>query len=137
MVVVEEDDVETERASGLGGTIGAVFVASRLGRLGDSRLGEVLDLLMPCSQSKEMAVEGLAADGAETFSNDSAMLAVSISMVALSVSKVSEGGLLLISGLGISIWLPSDERETEWKEEMEDAEACPTRAAPNLCAPGG
>lgn len=84
-----------------------------------------------------MAAEGLAADGAETFSNDSAMLAVSMSVALPSASKVNEGGLGLILGLWISTWLPSDERETEWKEEMEDAGACPMRPVPNLCAPGG
>lgn len=100
-------------------------------------MGEVFDLLMPCSQPKSVAVEGLGVDIAETCSNDSAMLAVSISVAMLSTSKVNDGGLLLILGLWISMLLPSDEREIEWKEEMEDAEVCPTRAEPNLCAPGG
>lgn len=97
MVAVEEDDVETERASGLGGTTGAVFVAGLLDRPGGSRLGEGFDLLTPCSQSKDMTVEGLTA--AETFSNDSAMLAVSMSMVVLSASRAIGGGLLFVFGL--------------------------------------
>ena len=92
LVAVEEDDAETERARGLGG-------AGRLGTTGGSSLGEDFDLLTPCSQSKVMAAEGLAADGAETFSNDSAMLAVSMSVTLLSASKVIEGGLGLIFGL--------------------------------------
>lgn len=92
---------------------------------------------MACSQSKGVAVKGLAADGAETFSNDSVMLAVSKSVMLLSASRVSEGGLELILGLCISMLLPSDERETVWKEDTEDAGACPTRPAPNLCGPGG
>lgn len=46
-----------------------------------------------------MAVEGLAADGVETFSNDSAILAVSISVALLSTSEMNEGSLELILGL--------------------------------------
>lgn len=46
-----------------------------------------------------MAAEGLTADGAETFSNDSAMLAVSRSVTLLSTSKVNEDGLGLNLGL--------------------------------------
>lgn len=137
LVAVEEDDDETERASGLGETIGAVFAPGRLGRPGRSSLGGAFDLPIACSQSKEMGVEGLAADGTETFSNDSVMLAVSRSVTLPSASKVNEGGLGLILGLWTSTLVPSDERETEWKEEMEDAETCPTRPAPNLCPPGG
>lgn len=132
---MEEDDTESERARGLGGTTGAVFVPDRFGRPGDSNLGEVCNLPMACSQSNGTVDEGLAADGTEMFSNDSTMLAVSKSAMLLSASRVHEGGLGII--LCTSTLPPSDERETEWKEEMDDAGACTTRPAPNLCAPGG
>lgn len=76
-------------------------------------MGEDFDLPIAFSQSKGTAVVGLAADGAETFSNDSAILAVSKSVILLSASKVNEGGLEHVLRFCISTLLPSDESETE------------------------
>lgn len=66
------------------------------------------------SQSKGIAVEGLIAEVAETFSNDSEILIESPSvMLLVSASKVKDGGLFALLGLCVSILLPSEDRDTE------------------------
>lgn len=137
VVVVETvDDEEIERAVSRG-EVGAERGGSVEGKTGEGvglepglcgNLGGpcccALALLIANPQSNESVVAdmGLIA-GVATFSNDSLRLFVSSVVPLLCRSMGYVDIKLLTDGLSTSIVPPSEERDTEWNEEIDDAGA--------------
>lgn len=110
VITLVVEALEEERARGLGGSSGTALATTAEGDRGGLGFSVIFKLATAASQSNGTAVDGLIADGTDTSSKDSAMLAESISArLVLSVSVLDDG----FARLGTSKLFPSDESETE------------------------
>lgn len=92
---------------------------------------------MAFPQSKGTLVVGLIAEVTDTFSNESAMLTMSPSTLPSLSPLVTRDGCTESLGLIGFRSLPSEESDTEWNDEMEEAGAWLMRAEPKACERGG
>jgi hypothetical protein len=118
----DEEAADDGRGGGLGeGLETGVTLGCRAGCRWGS-LGGLGVCCWPQLKAKAAAVVGLAIDNAETSSNDSSKLTLSASGPVRSMGNVAIW-LVTDPTMPPSVVPPSDESETEWKDETEDAGA--------------